>query len=74
MAVHEVGHWLGLKHTFQSVDEGVGRAVCGDEGEGDFVADTSMHSLGEGKVDSCPEEEVSVFLCPFAFCVRAYVW
>lgn len=29
-----MGHWLGLKHTFQSVDEGWGRAVCGDEGEG----------------------------------------
>lgn len=82
VAVHQVGHWLGLKHTFQSADEGLGRAVCGDEGEGDLVADTPMHSLGEGvewgecegEVDSCPEEEVSVFLCPFAFCVCAYVW
>ncbi|MCJ1413646.1 hypothetical protein MMC19_007768, partial [Ptychographa xylographoides] len=50
-AVHEVGHWLGLLHTFQD-----GSCVAGDAG--DFIADTPQQGTASagcpvGK-DSCP--------------------
>lgn len=37
VAVHEVGHWLGLYHTFQGYDANVGTGGCA---EGDLVDDT----------------------------------
>lgn len=53
-AVHEVGHWMGLLHTFQ--DE---TCVVGDHG--DYVDDTKQEGVSTegcpvGK-DSCPGVE-----------------
>ncbi|KYK56246.1 hypothetical protein DCS_08216 [Drechmeria coniospora] len=51
--VHEVGHWLGLLHTFQGGD-------C--EGEGDFVDDTPAQlepppdGMCRTRQDSCPKQ------------------
>ncbi|KAF1956752.1 hypothetical protein CC80DRAFT_562388 [Byssothecium circinans] len=57
-AVHEVGHWLGLRHTFQEADES-GLADC-NHGTGDDVADTPVHLLPKDP-DDCSETTNS---CP----------
>jgi hypothetical protein len=48
-AVHEIGHWLGLLHTFEG---------GGCEGPGDLVADTPAQSIPsmscQGDKDTCP--------------------
>ncbi|MCJ1259743.1 hypothetical protein MMC24_007582 [Lignoscripta atroalba] len=53
-AVHEVGHWFGLLHTFQD-------NTCDSEDGGDFIDDTPQQSVSTsgcpvGK-DSCPGRE-----------------
>ncbi|MCJ1249644.1 hypothetical protein MMC30_006870 [Trapelia coarctata] len=50
-AVHEIGHWFGLLHTFQD-------GSCSSGDSGDFIADTPQQSTATsgcptGK-DSCP--------------------
>ncbi|OKL57173.1 Extracellular metalloprotease [Talaromyces atroroseus] len=53
-AVHEVGHWHGLLHTFQ--DE-----TCAPGDEGDYIPDTPQQSTptdgcpAPGTKDSCPD-------------------
>lgn len=52
-AAHEVGHWLGLLHTFQDT-------TCDAANFGDYVADTPQQSEAtrgcpeRGSQDSCP--------------------
>lgn len=54
VVIHEIGHWLGLLHTFQ---EGVVNPTC-TTGHGDRVKDTPIHlrpkGLGCGRVSTCP--------------------
>jgi hypothetical protein len=50
-AVHEVGHWNGLLHTFQG-------ETCDRGSDGDYIADTPMQSVA---TDGCP---VSKDSCP----------
>lgn len=52
IAVHEVGHWLSLLHTFDGLS-------C--DGPGDYIADTPQESISTLNVcpigrDSCPDE------------------
>lgn len=52
IAVHEVGHWLSLLHTFDGNS-------C--DGPGDYIADTPQESVSPLNVcpvgrDSCPDE------------------
>eukprot|EP00594_Rhizosolenia_setigera_P005454 CAMPEP_0178948598 /NCGR_PEP_ID=MMETSP0789-20121207/5571_1 /TAXON_ID=3005 /ORGANISM="Rhizosolenia setigera, Strain CCMP 1694" /LENGTH=331 /DNA_ID=CAMNT_0020629001 /DNA_START=69 /DNA_END=1064 /DNA_ORIENTATION=- len=51
--VHEVGHWLGLSHTFSS--------SCSDEYHGDGVYDTPVHKVRTGRCgvrfNTCPFHE-----------------
>ena len=60
-AVHEVGHWFGLLHTFQDT-------TCAVGDPGDWIADTPQEAvstegcpvggMGGGWVkNSCPERE-----------------
>lgn len=56
--VHEIGHWLGLLHTFQD-------GTCNPEDAGDYVADTPQEHTptsgcpAPGAKDSCPGDEGS---------------
>ncbi|KAF9050437.1 hypothetical protein BJ165DRAFT_1402146 [Panaeolus papilionaceus] len=55
-ATHEVGHWVGLWHTFQTDDN---TNKC-DHGNGDFVADTPLQNGSSSGCpigrDSCPDD------------------
>lgn len=50
-ATHEVGHWLGLYHTFYPSDV-QGYAVC--DANGDFIDDTPTESYANYPQDGCP--------------------
>lgn len=50
-AVHEVGHWHGLLHTFQG-------ETCDPGNDGDYIADTPIQSI---PTDGCPAVKDS---CP----------
>ncbi|PPR07235.1 hypothetical protein CVT24_010172 [Panaeolus cyanescens] len=56
-ATHQVGHWLGLFHTFQTDDN---EPKC-EYGNGDFVADTPPQNGASSGCpidrDSCPDDE-----------------
>ncbi|PPQ99682.1 hypothetical protein CVT24_009754 [Panaeolus cyanescens] len=47
-ATHEVGHWVGLLHTFQTDDDSDNKC---EHGNGDFVADTPLQ---KGATSGCP--------------------
>ena len=57
-AAHEMGHWLGLLHTFE--DE-----TCDAASWGDYVADTPQQAVptegcpARGSQDSCPNSGVA---------------
>ena len=50
-AVHEVGHWFGLLHTFQDT-------TCASDDPGDYIDDTPQESVS---TDGCPVGKKS---CP----------
>lgn len=52
MTVHEVGHWLGLFHTFNSPKDIEDATGC--DGPGDYVDDTPAEAYPVGG-DTCPE-------------------
>ncbi|KAJ5364659.1 Extracellular metalloprotease [Penicillium cataractarum] len=51
-AIHEIGHWNGLLHTFQGES-------CSEDNPGDYIADTPLQSTPTGgcpaRKDSCPD-------------------
>ncbi|KAL4801425.1 hypothetical protein BDV18DRAFT_154935 [Aspergillus unguis] len=50
-AIHEIGHWNGLLHTFEGES-------CSSDNEGDFIEDTPQESV---PTDGCPVRKDS---CP----------
>ncbi|KAE8144638.1 hypothetical protein BDV25DRAFT_89194 [Aspergillus avenaceus] len=50
-AIHEIGHWNGLLHTFEGES-------CSSENEGDYIADTPQQSR---PTEGCPSQKDS---CP----------
>ncbi|KAL5686117.1 hypothetical protein EMGR_003337 [Emarellia grisea] len=50
-AIHEIGHWNGLLHTFEGES-------CSEDNAGDYIADTPQQSV---PTDGCPSQKDS---CP----------
>jgi hypothetical protein len=58
-AVHEVGHWLGLLHVFQS-QTGI---ACDPNDKNDYVADTpQLEDMDYGTFGQCPSDNTDT--CP----------
>lgn len=62
-AVHEVGHWFGLLHTFQDYS-------CDPADTGDLIADTPQQSTA---TNGCPVGKDSCPLSPGADAVTNYM-
>jgi hypothetical protein len=56
--VHEVGHWLGLYHTYEGDS-------CLTTNTGDFVEDTPIHLFRPDKVKNCYTPLINPDTCPF---------
>lgn len=53
-AIHEIGHWFGLLHTFQDT-------TCDTSDPGDYIDDTPQESVS---TDGCPVGKDSCPTCP----------
>lgn len=53
-AIHEVGHWNGLLHTFQGES-------CSPDNDGDYITDTPQEAV---PTQGCPSEKNSCPSCP----------
>ncbi|KJZ69161.1 hypothetical protein HIM_11450 [Hirsutella minnesotensis 3608] len=59
-AVHEVGHWLGLFHTFGNI---TGGADCNDTRRDDMIDDTPWY-IGDMTFQDCEETPEAPDTCP----------